>query len=156
MDGTVYLGDKLIGETDKTLDIVRNAGKKIIYLTNNSSKSVGEYVRKLERLNLFRKEDEVYTSGMAAAEFLSRERKGKTVNLLGVETLKDDFEKKGIVLTDENPDICVLAYDTELTYKKLCAFTNGLFGGAEYIATHPDAVCPLRPIFCPTQVRLSL
>ena len=149
MDGTVYLGDKLIGETDKTLDILRKAGKKIIFLTNNSSKSVGEYVKKLDRLNLFRSGDEVYTSGMAAAEFLARERKGKRVNLLGTQTLKDDFEKKGVVLTDENPDICVLAYDTEMTYKKLCSFTNGLFGGAEYIATHPDDVCPASPYYLP-------
>lgn len=149
MDGTVYLGDKLIGDTDKTLDVVRSAGKKIIYLTNNSSKSAEEYVEKLRRLNLFREEDEVYTSGMAAAEFLARERKGKTVNLLGVDTLKADFEKKGIVLTDKNPEICVLAYDTELTYKKLCSFTDGLFGGAEYIATHPDTVCPASPYFLP-------
>ena len=94
MDGTVYLGDKLIGETDKTLDILRKAGKKIIFLTNNSSKSVGEYVKKLDRLNLFRNGDEVYTSGMAAAEFLARERTGKRVNLLGTQALKDDFEKK--------------------------------------------------------------
>ena len=40
MDGTVYLGGKLIGNMDKTLDKIRKAGKKIIYLTNNSSKSV--------------------------------------------------------------------------------------------------------------------
>ena len=43
MDGTVYLGDKVIGETDKTLDKIRQSGRKIIYLTNNSSKSRKTY-----------------------------------------------------------------------------------------------------------------
>ncbi len=142
MDGTVYLGDKVIGETDKTLDKIRQSGRKIIYLTNNSSKSRKTYEDKLKKMNLYRNGDEVYSSGMAAAEFLVRERKDKTVCLLGTAALKAEFEEKGIILTDKNPDICVLAYDTELTYAKLCAFTDGLFGGAEYIATHPDAVCP--------------
>lgn len=149
MDGTVYLGDKLIGKMNETLDLIRKSGKKIIYLTNNSSKNVDEYVEKLTRLDLFRDGDEVYTSGMAAIEFLLRERKGKTVNLLGVQTLKDDLTDSGITLTDTAPDVCLLAYDSELTYDKLRIFTDGLFAGAEYVATHPDAVCPADPFPVP-------
>ena len=72
MDGTVYLGDKVIGETDKTLDKIRQSGRKIIYLTNNSSKSRKTYEDKLKKMNLYRNGDEVYSSGMAAAEFLVR------------------------------------------------------------------------------------
>ena len=149
MDGTVYLGDKIIGGMNVTLDKVRQSGRKIVYLTNNSSRTADEYIKKLTRLDLFRDGDEVYSSGMAATEFLAAERVGRTVNLLGVDTLKSEFEKNGIRLTDEDPDICVLAYDTELTYKKLCTFTDGLNRGAEYIATHPDAVCPASPYSVP-------
>ena len=142
MDGTVYLGDKLIGEMDKTLDSVRKSGRKIIYLTNNSSKTLAEYESKLKKMNLFRDGERVYSSGVAAIEFLKRNRKGKSVCLLGTENFKRDLISAGITVAEAEPDICLLAYDTELTYKKLCAFTDGLFGGAEYIATHPDAVCP--------------
>lgn len=142
MDGTVYLGDKLIGESDKTLDFVRASGRKIIYLTNNSSKTLDEYESKLRRLNLFRDGDRVYSSGVAAKDFLLRNRKGKSVCLLGTDAFKRELTESGICITDKNPDICLLSYDTELTYKKLCNFTDGLFGGAEYIATHPDMVCP--------------
>ena len=53
MDGTVYLGDKVIGETDKTLDKIRQSGRKIIYLTNNSSKSRKTYEDKLKKMNLY-------------------------------------------------------------------------------------------------------
>ena len=149
MDGTVYLGDKLIGEMDKTLAAIRRSGRKIIFLTNNSSKSRITYEQKLRKLNLYADGDEVYSSGMATAEFLTREREGKKVCLLGTRALKEEFSERGIVLTDEKPDICVLAYDTELDYAKLCAFTDGLFGGAEYIATHPDAVCPADGYYVP-------
>ena len=100
MDGTVYLGDKIIGGMNVTLDKVRQSGRKIVYLTNNSSRTADEYIKKLTRLDLFRDGDEVYSSGMAATEFLAAERVGRTVNLLGVDTLKREFEKNGIRLTD--------------------------------------------------------
>lgn len=149
MDGTVYLGDELIGEMDRTLDFLRENGKKIIYLTNNSSKTRFEYEKKLKRLNLFREGDEVYTSGMAAAEYLVRERKDETVCLLGTEALKKDIEAAGIKTVDKNADIALLAYDTELTYEKLCKFVYNLKKGAFYIATHPDINCPAPEVFVP-------
>lgn len=143
MDGTVYLGEKLIGEMDKTLDVLRCNGKKLIYLTNNSSKSVESYRVKLRAMGLLREGDEVKTSGIAAIDFLKRRRKGKTVRLLGTESLKEEFIKSGITVVEDGvADICVLAYDTESTYVKLCKFTDNLWENAEYIATHPDINCP--------------
>ena len=143
LDGTVYLGDKLIGKMDETLNEIRNAGKKIVFLTNNSSKSVDSYAEKLKRMKLFKNGDEICTSGIATARFLAEKRNGKKVYLLGTESLKREFKAEGIELTDKcDADICVLAYDTELTYKKLCLFTDNLRKGAEYIATHPDINCP--------------
>ena len=143
MDGTVYLGGRLIGEMDKTLDALRAAGKKLIYLTNNSSKSVENYYDKLKKMNLLKADDEVKTSGTAAIGFLKTERKGKTVRLLGTEGLKKEFVDSGInVIENGVADISVLAYDTELSYVKLCKFTDNLMENSEYIATHPDINCP--------------
>lgn len=143
MDGTVYLGGKLIGEMDKTLDKIRESGRKIIFLTNNSSKSVKSYYDKLGKMRLFKDGDEVRTSGTAAIGFLKTERKGKSVRLMGTESLKKEFEENGISLIEDGAaEVCVLAYDTESTYKKLCKFTDNLRGNCEYIATHPDINCP--------------
>lgn len=149
MDGTVYLGDELIGKMNETLDVLRNNGKKIIYLTNNSSKSRDKYVEKLSRLDLLREGDDIYTSGMAAADHLTANYPGKSVCLLGTEALKREFIARGVTLSDENADICVLAYDTELTYDKLCRFVGNLKRGATYIATHPDVNCPAEKFFVP-------
>ena len=149
MDGTIYLGDELIGEMDKTLDILRAAGKKMVYLTNNSSRGESDYREKLKRMNLWRDGDSVYTSGMATANLLKTDYAGKRVNLLGTNALKSEFVANGIELVDENADICVLAYDTELEYKKLCRFTDDLNRGAYYMATHPDVNCPAQGYFVP-------
>lgn len=150
MDGTVYLGDKLIGEMDKTLDVIRNNGKRIVFLTNNSSKSADEYSKKLTKMGLFGKGDEIYTSGMATADYINAEYKGRKVYLLGTDALKKEFLNRGIRLVeDEQPDICVLAFDTETTYEKLAKFNMYIKKGAYYIATHPDLTCPAPEVFIP-------
>ncbi|MBE5742509.1 MAG: HAD-IIA family hydrolase [Clostridiales bacterium] len=150
MDGTIYVGDKLIGEMDKTLSLLRENGKKIIFLTNNSSKSKVKYEEKLRAIGLFSNKDSVYTSGIATAEYLNLHYKGKSVYLLGTDALKQEFKSMGVNLVeDKTPDVCVLAYDTELTYEKLCKFVTYLKRGAYYIATHPDVNCPHPEVFVP-------
>lgn len=95
-----------------TLQKMRGAGKSIVYLTNNSSKSAEEYIRKLDRLHFWDERDSVYTSGMAAAEYLKETHAGKRVYLVGTEALREEFLRAGIALCEESPDVCVLAYDT--------------------------------------------
>ena len=104
----------------------------------------------LKKLGLFFHSDKVYTSGIATAEYLNAKFKGKKVYLLGTEALKKEFTERGVNLVeDETPDVCVLAYDTELTYEKLCKFVTYLKRGAYYIATHPDINCPHPEVFIP-------
>ena len=50
MDGTLYLGNQLYDFTIELLQAIRNAGKRYLFMTNNSSKSVSDYVKKLDRL----------------------------------------------------------------------------------------------------------
>ena len=47
MDGTLYIGDRLFDFTEELLWSIKRAGKKYIFITNNSSKSVNAYVEKL-------------------------------------------------------------------------------------------------------------
>lgn len=150
MDGTIYLDSNPIGDMKNTLASIRRSGRKIVYLTNNSSKTTDEYVDKLKRIGLFDDGDFVYGSGIATEEFLKEHRKGKKVFLLATEKIKNDFKSHGIELTDDHKaDIAVLAFDTEVDYNGLVAFNECLVNGAEYIATHPDYVCPTEGISVP-------
>ena len=51
MDGTRYLGDRLFPFTRELLAAIRQRGSRYLFLTNNSSKSVADYVKKLEKSN---------------------------------------------------------------------------------------------------------
>jgi len=149
MDGTIYIDDELIGDMINTLDFLREKGKKIIYLTNNSSKSASVYISKLKKIHLWREGDIVYTSGMATIEFIKNNYANKSIYLVGTDALKKEFFNAGLILTENKSDIAVLSYDTELTYEKLCKITNYITKGSFYIATHPDINCPAKDVFLP-------
>ncbi len=142
LDGTVYLDERPIGCMQATLERLRAMGKKLVYLTNNSSKTEAQYRAKLARIGLLEEGDGVYTSGMATAEYLMREKRGARVYLVGTEELRAEFAAYGILLEDDHPDLCVLAYDVELTFEKLRRLDRFLRDGLPFIATHPDDVCP--------------
>ena len=52
MDGTLYLGDELFPFTKPLLKAIRDSGATYLFMTNNSSKSVEDYVKKLSRLGI--------------------------------------------------------------------------------------------------------
>ena len=89
----------------------------------------------------------VYTSGIAAAEYLKKYRPKERVYALATDEMKADLAARGVPLDEENPDVCLLAYDTSLTFAKMKKFNEFLCAGKFYAATHPDAVCPALP--CP-------
>ena len=149
MDGTFYLGSRLL---DGALDFYRAAkssGRRILFLTNNSSRDGQHYVEKLHGMGCLVGEEEVYTSGMATCQYLNRVFAGKKVALLGNRYLKGEFRRYGVPLSTESPDIVVIGYDTTLNYEKLTRICNLVRSGIPYIATHPDFDCPVEGGFAP-------
>lgn len=150
MDGTFYLGNKIIPGSLEFLERVRNTGRDFIFFTNNSSKSVSLYIEKLSGMNCHISRDGIMTSGDVTTEFLNTNRKGKTVFLMGTSALYEEFRNAGVDLVyDKQPDIVVAAFDTELTYDKLEKACTYIRNGAEFLATHLDINCPTEDGFIP-------
>ena len=142
MDGTLYLGNQLIGDMPKTLQNLRAQGKRLVFLSNNSSRSIEGYRQKLRKMGLWSDADLIYSSATATADYLLCYHPGQAVHVLGTDALKQEFLANGIVLSSTAAPVAVLGYDTELTYAKLCAFTDCLRTNCVYLATHPDINCP--------------
>ena len=149
MDGTFYLGESLLPGAKEFAECVEKSGKKFFFFTNNSSHNEQACLSKLRRYGYDAEDGSVIISSHVTIDFLKRNRPGKTVYLLGNENLTGDFINAGITLTDENPDIVVLGFDTTLTYEKINKAANFIAAGKEYIATHPDNNCPLKDGFMP-------
>ena len=142
LDGTTYIGGKEIDGAFDAINYLRSIGKKICFFTNNSSRNHGDYVSKINGMGLRVSDDEVYTSGQVTCEYINENFKGKKVYLLGNERLRREFEVYGISVVDEDPDLCVIAFDTSLQYDRLYQFCKYVLKGLPYIATHPDFTCP--------------
>ena len=145
MDGTVYIGDKKIEGAFEALEELKRRGKKVLFLTNNSSKTAVDYVKKLSSMGYPATEKDIFSSGEATIRFLQENRQGKKVLLLANSAVYKQFKEAGINLVKEDADLVLICFDTELDYKKLTAACNCLFEGKEYIVSHPDFVCPANP-----------
>ncbi|MDD6051476.1 MAG: HAD-IIA family hydrolase [Clostridiales bacterium] len=150
MDGTFYLGERLIDGSLEFLEALRRTGRDAWFLTNNSSKSAAAYMEKLTRLGVpepFRRQ--VITSGHAAAQYLRTRFPQGRGYLLGNEVLREELTGMGLAFTDAQPDYVLVAFDTTLDYAKMCRVCDYIREGVPYIATHPDFNCPTENGFIP-------
>ncbi len=146
MDGTLYLGDRLFAFTRELLEVIRQTGRRAMFMTNNSSKSVTDYIKKLNRLGIPAQKEDFITSAQATAWYLKKQHPGKRLYVCGTKSLKQELETEGFPVTDvlEDVEVIVMGFDTELTFQKLDDVSKLLSTRPDipYIATHPDLVCP--------------
>ncbi|XP_010245044.1 PREDICTED: phosphoglycolate phosphatase 2 [Nelumbo nucifera] len=163
-DGVIWKGDKLIEGVPQTLEMLRARGKKIVFVTNNSTKSRKQYAKKFHSLGLVVSEDEIFSSSFAAAMFLKttdfpREKK---VYVIGEEGILEELQLAGFTCLggpedgDKRAQLkpnCLFEHDAtvgavvvgldqyinyyKLQYGTLCIRENP---GCLYIATNRDAV----------------
>ncbi len=146
MDGTLYLGDKLFDFTQKLLKTIEKTGATYLFMTNNSSKSVDDYIKKLQKLGIDAAPEDFMTSSQATAYYLQKHHAGKTLYVCGTASLKEELGRQGFPMTEDldKVECIVMGFDTELTFKKLEDVSKLLLAHPQmpYIATNPDYVCP--------------
>lgn len=146
MDGTIYEGARLFHYVNEFLEHIENEGGRYIFITNNSSRSVKDYVIKLSKMGVKVTEDNFFTSAQATALYLSEHHKNKKIYCMGTRSMIAEMEKMGVSVTDstEDAECIVVGYDTELTYQKLIdvSFLLQTKKDIPYIATNPDRGCP--------------
>ncbi|MBR5811317.1 MAG: HAD-IIA family hydrolase [Bacteroidales bacterium] len=147
MDGTIYLGSTLFPYTLKFLADMKEAGIGYSFLTNNPSRSVADYLKKLEGLGIQADEENMYTTSLAAIDYIKTHYpEAKRLFLLGTPSMISQFEKAGFESCaddpDDVPDVLVVAFDMTLNYQRLCRAAWWASQGVPYIATNPDRVCP--------------
>lgn len=149
MDGTFYLGGRLIEGSLEFIERVLATGRDYLFLTNNSSHNAAFYVEKLARMGLRTDRSHILTSGEATCEILRERYPGRRAFLLGNEYLAGEFREFGVPVDNENPEIVVIGFDTTLDYAKMQAVCDHVRAGLPYIATHPDFNCPTETGFTP-------
>ncbi len=149
LDGTIYLGNKLFEGVLDLIEILRIKKKKFYFLSNNSSKSTTDYLKKLNNFNLDVSRENIILSQHPTIDYLKKNNY-KKIFLMGTQSLKEEFRQEGFDLTEEDPEILVLAFDQELTYDRLVKASYLLQKeDFPYIATHLDNRCPTEVGYIP-------
>jgi len=148
-DGVIWRGETKIEEVDKVIEILRRKNKKIVFLTNNSTKTRKNYVKKLNAFGIKTNINEIITSGYATGHYIKR-KYGTDLKILiiGEDGLKEEMRNFGFTIISEDTswnskvDAVVVGLDRQLTYDKLAAGAYAILNGAKFIATNADPNIP--------------
>lgn len=143
LDGTIYRGGEAIPGAASFVSYLKEQQIPFLYLTNNSAASPEVVAERLRRMGIEAQAEEVYTSSMATAHYLSEQAPAGTgVYVIGEDGLKEQLSKRGFVLTEEEPRYVIVGIDRSFTYEKLTIAARAIRAGAPLIATNADAALP--------------
>lgn len=167
------------------MEMLRSKGKKIVFVTNNSTKSRADYQKKLSSMGIPSEIDEIFASAYSSAIYISRimklpapKNKVYVIGEAGIETelrtegvefvggtdpafrrdiTPEDYTKiaDGSML-DENVGIVLAGLDFHINYLKLAIGYQYLARGAKFLATNTDSTLPSNHTFFPGAGSISI
>nr|WP_271716055.1 HAD-IIA family hydrolase [Anaeromicropila herbilytica] len=146
IDGTIAFDNDLFDGTKEFMEEVKHQGGKYVFITNNSTKSIKDYMIKFTNLGIDVDETNFITSSYATALYLKENYKEELIFVLGTKSFIQELRDYGLTITEEikpNIKVAVVGFDNELTYSKIQTICELLITRKiDYIATNPDYACP--------------
>ena len=145
LDGTVYLGDDLLPGAARTVQQIRAAGKRLVFLTNNPLRSAASYAERLTGLGVPAAEADVVTPLGVLTAYLNSRHAGAAVLTVAEPLVDATLAAAGIVVTADpaQAGVVVVSFDRTFSYAKLLlAYRAVRHFGAVIVATNPDPFCP--------------
>jgi HAD superfamily hydrolase (TIGR01450 family) len=148
LDGCVWVGDEALPGAGDAVAALREAGKSVLFLTNDVRHAPEAFVRKLWRLGFQAALDEVLSVG-AALQFALAGRNGRgTAFVVGSQALVDHVAEAGLRVVNNTPfatraDLVVVGGHDALVYEELKVATQAVLRGAELIGATRDASFPM-------------
>jgi HAD superfamily hydrolase (TIGR01450 family) len=148
LDGVVWLGDQPVPGAAEAVATLRERGERVLFLTNNSSMTVGEYVEKLARHRIAASPDDIVTSAQAAAQLVPPDARAL---VLGGPGIVEALEERGVaditVAGSGAPgaaayDAVVMGWHRAFDFSMLQEATTAVFAGARLIGTNADSTYP--------------
>jgi HAD superfamily hydrolase (TIGR01450 family) len=140
LDGVVWLAETVIPGVPEAIAKLRDAGHTILFLTNNSSRRVGDLVEKFEGMGIEVHAEEIVTSAQAAATMLEP---GSTALVCAGDGVREALDARGVKTVDTGAaDAVVVGFHKEFDYGRLNAAYQAIRGGARLIGTNDDTTYP--------------
>ena len=142
MDGVIYHGNNLLPGAAEFVRLLEERNLKYLFLTNSSERTPRELADKLFRLGVRVAPEHFYTSALATADFLSRQKPGCSVFAIGEAGLTNALYEKGITMNDVDPDYVVIGETRTYSFERLEKAVQLVLKGARLIGTNPDLTGP--------------
>ena len=145
LDGTLYLGETALPGAVEVLASLRAAGRRVVFLSNNPTKTRAQYVVKLQGLGFQADLAEVVNSSYVLVQWLREHAPEATLFVCGEAPLIGELTAAGFPLSEQADAITVVvaSFDRTFTYHKLQVAFDAIRAGACLVATNPDRFCPV-------------
>lgn len=167
-DGVIWQGDTLLPGARESIALLREQGKRLVFVTNNSNKSRAQYVYKFEQLGITVEKEEIFSAAFAAAAYLKTRKFDKKAFVVGGRGVVDELNDMQIevdpgvfnavacteqdweeLVLDDDVGAVIVGQDVAFTYAKLAYASLAIQRGATFVATNPDAADALGPGMMP-------
>ncbi|RZU62883.1 HAD-IIA family hydrolase [Zhihengliuella halotolerans] len=142
MDGVLVHENQAIPGAAELIDGWRSNGQRFLVLTNNSIYTPRDLRARLLASGLDVPEESIWTSALATAEFLRRQRPGGRAYVIGEAGLTTALHDAGFIMTDREPDYVVLGETRTYSFEAITRAIRLIEDGASFICTNPDATGP--------------
>jgi len=143
MDGVIYQGSQLIPGAAEFVARLRAGKAKFLFLTNASNRTPAELSHKLASLGIEVEESRFYTSALATAAFLDKQKPNGTAYVIGDAGLFSALYGVGYAISEINPDYVVIGESRSYNYEMIEKAIRFLRNGAKFIGTNPDVTGPV-------------
>ncbi|OGU72856.1 MAG: hypothetical protein A2V93_01795 [Ignavibacteria bacterium RBG_16_34_14] len=145
LDGTIYRGNNIIPNADKTINILKKSGKKIVFISNKTTGSVKDYFNFLTAQGLEIELNEIINSTIVLSKYLKKNHHDEKFFAIGEKTFIDEITSSGLIYSEdpEKTDILLVTLDRTLNYEKLEIAARSLEKGARFFAANIDDTCPV-------------
>jgi NagD protein len=142
MDGVLVHEETAIPGADAFLARLGELGMRFMVMTNNSIYTPRDLSARLRASGLDVPQASIWTSALATARFLQRQRPGGTAFVIGEAGLTTALHDIGYTLTERNADYVVLGETRTYSFERVTRAIRLIADGARFIATNPDASGP--------------
>lgn len=138
MDGVFYKSDHILPGGKDMIKFLQSKNTPFAFYTNNSRKTPSEYVKKLANMDIHVKEEQIFTAGVMAKEYIKRLYPQKSLKIYGSRGLKKLFNYQEV----NDPDVVLVGMDNGINFKDLSDMKDLAQGGKEFVFTNPDRFIP--------------
>jgi glycerol 3-phosphatase-2 len=145
LDGVVWLADRPIPGSSDAVRRLRDAGERVVVVTNNSSLTLAQYLDKLERMGVPTAAEDLITSAQVAAGLVDA---GSRALVVGGDGIREALSGRGVEVVDVTSgpapavDTVVVGWTRAFDYDVLTRAMLAVRGGARLLGTNHDPTLP--------------